>query len=66
MSQAQQEIQTSRADGFSQGRQYVAEHGYEAACKYFNQLADANGHQPSNQMYGYVDGFLNAVVAAKR
>ena len=65
MNTAQQEIRAARADGFGQGKQYVAEHGYEAACKYFNQLADANV-QPSNQMYGYVDGFLNAVVAAKR
>ena len=57
---AQQEIKSARFDGYDAGVSYCKEFGTNDAIVYVNQLCDEN-KKPSNQMYGYISGFMNAI-----
>lgn len=56
-------IKNARTDGEGAGREYIKQFGIEDARKYAHQLTVDNGPKPSPAMYGYVDGFMNAVVS---
>lgn len=58
------QIKMARTDGEGAGLAYIREFGIEDARKYAHQLAVQNGPKPTPAMYGYVDGFMNAVVSA--
>lgn len=58
---AQQVIKSARIDGIAAGRAYIAEFGIVDARIYAKQLGDETP-KPSNAMFGYIDGFMNAVV----
>lgn len=57
-------IQNARTNGYSAGKAFVNEHGYDEAKVYAKQLGD-DYPAPSPAMYGYIDGFMNAVADGK-
>jgi hypothetical protein len=61
MNQAQHQIKSAKADGFIAGVQYIKTYGIKDAVSYVNQLANETS-TPSNQMFGYIDGFANAII----
>ena len=61
MNQAQHQIKSARADGFIAGVQYIKTYGIKDAVSYVNQLANETS-TPSNQTFGYIDGFANAII----
>lgn len=61
MNQAQHQIKSARADGFIAGVEYIKTYGIKDAVSYINQLANET-NKPSNQMFGYIDGFANAII----
>lgn len=53
-------IHNSRKDGYEAGIAYIAEFGISDAKAYAKQLGD-DYPAPSPAMFGYIDGFMNAV-----
>lgn len=57
------EIDLARIDGLKAGRAHIKLAGLSEAKAYAKQLGDEYPN-PSPQMYGYIDGFMNACVEA--
>lgn len=60
MTDAQDTIKSHRILGYDKGQQMIAQFGIDAARLEAKRLSD--NQTPTLQEYGFIDGFINAVV----